>query len=324
MCACVKRPYVKTSLSIQDQVLKLEQRGMVLKNEDERAFVESFLSNNSYYRFSGYTFSFQNRKDESHPFRDGTDFESIRCLYFFDHELRLFLMNAISKIEIAVRAQLINQYSIVHESHWHTNPSLFKTDDSYDRFFTDLEKSCKRSKNDEMKDKDNFISHYYRKYSAPSTPPNWMCIEIISFGQLSHLYKDLDDSKGPKINIAKYFGLNATNLMSEWIHAIHIVRNICAHHGRLWNKPISVDVLDPAKISKDVLFPFVTKIPVDKHRYRLYSSICCIQYLLDRIEPENNFREGLKNLMQQRPANLKGDMGFVKNWDKENFWSKSH
>ena len=224
-------------------------------------------------------------------------------------------MSAISKIEIAIRAQIINQYSIVHKSHWHIDSSLFKSIDLYNRFFQNLEESCKKSE-------DNFVFHYYEKYNIPSTPPNWVCIEIISFGQLSHLYKDLDDSKGPKINVAKYFGLSTTNLMSEWIHAIHIIRNICAHHGRLWNKSIPVNVLDPTKVPKDVIFPFVAKIPVDKYRYRLYSSICCIQYLLDIIEPNNDFRTGIKNLMSQIPANRKGDMGFVKNWNKEKFWNK--
>ena len=146
-----------------------------------------------------------------------------------------------------------------------------------------------------------------------------MCIEVLTFGELSHLYKNLDESKGPKSQIAAYFGLNSTRLMKDWMHALTIIRNTCAHHDRLWNKSISVITIANAQvILEDVMHPFIMGLPTNHHK--VYSSICCIQYLLDRIDEGNNFRNEIKTLMTKIPANRKGEMGFVKNWDKEDFW----
>ncbi|MDV0445317.1 hypothetical protein MmiAt1_08900 [Methanimicrococcus sp. At1] len=324
--------YDKIPLSVSEQINKLERKGMVFKNAAEKEFAESFLTHNSYYRLSGYAFSFKDYKNSGQPFLPGTDFESVFNLYLFDSELRLLLMKAISKIEIAFRTQIINEYSTAHTGHWHLNSTLFKKSvivkkggikdkkiciyvDYYSDFLNNLLRSMDRSR-------EEFLIHYYKKYDYPEIPPSWMCLETLSFGDLSFLYKNLDETEGPKINVAKHFGLKTTHLMSKWIHNIHIVRNICAHHGRLWNKSIPVDILNPISIEQNVVNPFVNVIHQNpRNRSRLYSSICCIQYLLDIIEKDNNFRDELKQLMIKLPASKRGEMGFVKNWDKEFFWN---
>ena len=302
--------YTKSPLSIEEQVNKLEQRGMLFKNDDKKS-AENFLSHNNYYRFSGYAFTFQDRKSPK-LFKKDVDFETVLNLYEFDSELRSLLMKAISKIEIALRTQIVNNYSMMHLSHWHIDPSLFKDRNRHNEFLKNLQDNIKCSGED-------FIRHYNKEYETPSVPPNWMCLEIISFGQLSLLYKNLDDSKGPKINIAKHFGLNTTHLLGKWIHGIHIIRNICAHHGRLWNRSIPVEMLIQNEISKDLQNSFIKIMPSSPNR--IYASICSIQYLLDIIESNNTFRNELKELMNKLPANQKGNMGFVKNWDKDQFWN---
>jgi Abortive infection bacteriophage resistance protein len=322
--------YTKLPLSIPDQISKLESRGMVFRNLSEKAVATDFLLHNSYYRFSIYAFSFQDRKDSKHLFVSGTHFEDVLNLYYFDSELRALLMKSISKIEIAFRTQIINEYSLVHSGHWHLNAALFKKPkivtkkinghiistyhDYFSKFLNSQLKGIDRSQ-------EEFIIHYYKKYTYPEIPPSWMCLETLSFGDLSFLYANLDESTGPKINIAKHFGLNTTQLMSKWIHSMHIIRNICAHHGRLWSKAIPVDVLSPNDAGQNIMNQFVNVIQKDpRDRARIYSSLCCIQYLLDIIEKDNEFRMELKSLMKMLPASKRGEMGFVKNWENEPFW----
>ncbi|WP_420846979.1 Abi family protein [Methanolapillus ohkumae] len=36
-----------------------------------------------------------------------------------------------------------------------------------------------------------------------------------------------------------YFGIPSLNILENWFHGISIIRNICAHHGRLWNRTFS-------------------------------------------------------------------------------------
>ena len=62
MCPHVKCPYTKSFLSVPEQVLRLEEQGMIIKNEDEKILVENFLSNNNYYRFSGLHLVFKTEK----------------------------------------------------------------------------------------------------------------------------------------------------------------------------------------------------------------------------------------------------------------------
>lgn len=327
------QPYTKSPLSIPDQIDKLEKRGMVFKDTAEKTLAAEFLMHNSYYRVSVYTFSFQNRKVTNHPFYSGTTFEDLFNLYNFDSELRLLLMKAISKIEIAFRTQIVNEYSLKHSSHWHLNPTLFKNPKIVRKEIKNGEKTCiyvdyySNFLNNQFKgidrSREEFILHYYKKYNSPVVPPSWMCLETLSFGDLSFLYTNLDEKMGPKINIAKHFGLNTTHLMSKWIHCMHIIRNICAHHGRLWSKAIPVDVLNPNDIAHNIMNPFINIIQQNpRNRSRLYSSLCCIQYMLDIIEKNNTFRDELMLLMAKLPASRRGEMGFVKNWEKEPFWNK--
>ena len=146
----------------------------------------------------------------------------------------------------------------------------------------------------------------------------------MSIGQLSKIYKDLKENLDScKINTAKSFGVNKTDLFSEWIHGLSIIRNICAHHGRLWNKSIPVNMFSWNKtqpINNFLSKSLITNYPSNPNK--LYAPICCIQYLLDIIEPSNNFRDKLKTLFQKHPFVDEKNMGFPRNWDREQFWNK--
>ena len=55
-------------------------------------------------------------------------------------------------------------------------------------------------------------------------------------GTLSKFYKNLKHQLPEKSFIAKGMGLNLHNELSSWLKAIVYVRNIIAHHSRLWSK----------------------------------------------------------------------------------------
>ncbi|MBS0645580.1 MAG: Abi family protein, partial [Verrucomicrobia bacterium] len=103
--------YTKLPISIQNQVAKLRQRGLQFADEPKAA---NYLSNISYYRLRAYTYPFQDNTDPNHPFIKPVSFEEIMRLYVFDRQLRLLLFNAIEKIEIALRTQIIHEYAMVH------------------------------------------------------------------------------------------------------------------------------------------------------------------------------------------------------------------
>jgi abortive infection bacteriophage resistance protein len=65
----------------------------------------------NYYRLSGYWYPFRNPDD---TFKAGTTFEAVWRRYVFDRRLRLLVMDAVERLEVAVRSQLA-----YHHAHQH-------------------------------------------------------------------------------------------------------------------------------------------------------------------------------------------------------------
>ena len=92
------------------------------------------------------------------------------------------------------------------------------------------------------------------------------------------------------------------------------LRNYCAHHARIWNRnyPVTPDMsasLPHAWLSN-------TKVPFNK----LYAQLCCIVYLLNSIEPQNNFTTDIKTLLTRYPMVDPAAMGFITDWQNEPLW----
>ncbi len=83
-----------------------------------------------------------------------------------------------------------------------------------------------------------FIKHYKNKYSYPENPPSWMCVEIMYFSQISKIFQNLK-SREDRNDIAQDYGL-PESIFESWLHTINYVRNICAHHSRLWNRDFQI------------------------------------------------------------------------------------
>lgn len=316
-----KVPYTKKPLSIKTQVFRLENRGLIIDDEN---LAGDYLSNISYYRLRAYTYPFQNNIDSEadHCFlRDDIHFKDIIDLYCFDRRLRSLIFNAIEKIEVALRTKIVQIYSeTTGNSHWYEDESLFKdkyfsnNDDEktylYDILYDDIEHEVDRSNED-------FIKHYKSKYSNPETLPAWMTLEVISFGTLSRLYELLKKDDNKKM-VAKLFGLNKIDILENWMHALSNLRNCCAHHSRVWNRRFIVNILLPT--NADHLFLDRDTISKVK-RNKLFAYLCCIKYILDIISPNNSFHKNLKELIANggKLLSLK-DMGFPENWNYLGVW----
>ena len=161
--------YTKTPISISEQIEKLKTRGLLFPDEKKSA---DYLSNISYYRLRAYTFPFQDNKNPDHPFIQKISFEDIINLYVFDRRLRLLIFNAIEKIEVALRTQIIYHYSLEYGGFWHLRPELYNNAVYFAEQIASLHKEIDRSN-------ETFIKHYYQTYNDPKDPPSWMSLEVI-------------------------------------------------------------------------------------------------------------------------------------------------
>jgi abortive infection bacteriophage resistance protein len=224
----------------------------------------------------------------------------------FDRRLRLLVFNAIEKIEVALRTKIIYEFSLYNGSHWHENANMYRNNYFFNTNINAMYEEVDRST-------ETFIEHYKKSYSTPQYPPAWMSLEVISMGLLSKLYGNLKKGN-EKIKVAREFGLPNPIILESWMHAFAGLRNICAHHSRLWNRRFTIVPKIPYNTNS--VFLQNTKIYDNK----LYAQLCCIIYITNIISPNSNFSSELKNLIGTCNLVDCKEMGFPNDWKKEPIW----
>ncbi len=296
--------YTKLPLNIEDQIKKLVERGLTIHDS---ALAATKLSNISYYRLRAYTYPFQNNSDPNHPFIKHISFEEIISLYEFDRDLRLLVFDAVERIEIALRTRIIYHYALTHGSHWYENKSLYRNWNYFNNDITTLDKEIDRSE-------EEFIKHYKNKYSSPLRPPSWMSLEVATLTTLSKMYQNLIRSPEKKA-ISKSFGLDIY-ILENWMHVLSNVRNICAHHSRLYNRTLSQAIVLPSFTHG---YLWIENDHIDNAK--MYAVLCSIVFLLDRINGKNDFRVRLNDLFARHQMVQPLLLNFPTNWNNEPFWA---
>jgi abortive infection bacteriophage resistance protein len=252
----------------------------------------------------------------NHIFKDGSSLKNVFNLYCFDRELRKLILGEIEKIEVAVRARMIYTLSQTNGPFWFNDSNLFQNTRTFGntnlRFTKDFDDSD-----------EEFIKNFKLNYSD-NLPPSWMMLEITSFGSLSIVYKNLKASRDKRY-IANYFGVNESTFQS-WLHSIVYIRNVCAHHGRLWNRNMSIAPGIPTSPINSFIKittlpnPDITQPPIDLNN-RTYYILSMIIYLLNIINPNHSFKSKLYYLLKKYPMIDVKAMGFPEGWEKEDLWN---
>src|SRR5690554_2071088 len=292
--------YNKPPVSVADQIAKLKNRGLHIADD---ALATRYLYNISYYRLRAYTYPYQDNATANHPFVGNISFADIIELYTFDRKLRLLIFDAVEKIEVALRTQIIYHWSMAYGSHWHLDQNLYKDHSKFIRHLASLQKEINRSN-------ETFIDHYKNKYTNPSAPPCWMSLEVTSIGLLSLIFQNLKSCPEKKA-VTHHFGLLGNNVLENWMHNFCNIRNICTHHGRLWNRRIAIPITIPNKTKSD----FILNKRV--YPYKLYASLSAMVYVNGIIAPESEFKKNLMDLLKTCPNGQLKEMGFPENWKQD-------
>lgn len=296
-------PYAKPWLSIPDQLQKLKDYGLVVGDE---AAACDFLRHLNYYRFSGYGVAFETQR---HVFRPGTTFESIRAAYVFDRSLRDLVTESLEVIELDLRAATAHSFGQAHGAFGHINPGKY--------FFTFDHAEWLRKLHDETDRSDElFVKHYKKTYNEFPDLPIWVAMEIMSFGALSKMYSGLmkDDQKP----IAACYGLQPLTLGS-WLHHLAYIRNLCAHHCRLWDRVWAIrPELPVAKMWQP---------PLLSGNSRLFASLLVQSKLLLHCKAEKTFahewKQRIEALIDGQTPNVPdvlARMGMPADWKRHPQW----
>lgn len=276
------------------------------------------LENISYYRLKGYWWDMQDDYT-LHTLKPNTYFEDIVDRYNFDRHFRLILFDAIERIEIALRAKMIYHLSMSYGGLWYLDPSLFENTTIilpdgtvktiHQNTLGELKKEFSRSQ-------EIFIKDHCRRYPNQDADA-WKTLEVASMGTLSKLYKNLKHQLPEKASIAKEMGLNLHSELSSWLEAITYVRNIIAHHSRMWSrnmvkKPIEHLNNSPGQWFVNPLMEVQAKKP--------FLIISSMVYLCNHIAPNHQIKIKILDLFNTNPTIPIYKLGFLNNWQNEPLW----
>jgi abortive infection bacteriophage resistance protein len=205
---------------------------------------------------------------------------------------------------------LINHLAHEFDPWWFENPGIFKNSSDFHANLRVIDRDLKKTK-------ELFIDEHYRKYHSDSRrPPAWKTLEVVSFGLLSKLYGNLGSEVASKDSIAEELNTVNHTYLRTWLQAISQIRNICAHHGRLWNKNLP----GRPKLLPKPPAAWVQNVPPVSEHHMLYVHVCCMKYLLDAICPGHKFRNKLKALFAKYPTVDLAALGFPDDWETEALW----
>lgn len=292
--------YTKPPLTLEAQADQLLSRGLEAGRDELVARLRSV----SYYRLSGYSYTFRENGGDS--FQKGTTLQEVWARYTFDRRFRLIVMDAIERVEICVRAELV--YCLAHEqgafgyADAANLPNL--SAEVHTKFVAQLEEEYQRSK-------ERFIQHFRATYGPDHPmPPYWMITELMTFGSLLTLYKG--SPTHIKKAIASRFGVG-DNVLQSWLGALNVVRNICAHHSRLWNRELGFRPMIP---KKDARWHDPVKVPDS----RIFGILTILKFLLDDIAPQSAWPERLETLHAEYPSVPRRSMGYPDDWADCPIW----
>ncbi|OEC49297.1 abortive phage resistance protein [Aeromonas sp. ANP5] len=324
--------YSKPWLSHREQLNQLQQRGMTVT--DEEAALD-YLERIGYYRLSGYWYPFRERSGEvvllseqgrkpqkvrttrlvMEGFKPGSRFIDAVELYVFDKRLRLLTMDALERIEIAIRVDISHTLG-------HLDPFAYlKPEYLFTDFCQKLDSKTGLSEHHAWlasharligRSKEEFVKHNKNRYGLPL--PIWVACEVWDFGTMSMLYAGMRPEEQDQI--ASTYGITNGRVFASWLRSLNYLRNVCAHHSRLWNRNIA----DQPKLPSSSAIPWIAEYEHNEHalaRCFLLLRIC--RHLLIHINPNSTWPQRMREHLEEFPdlehlgLNVAG-MGAPANW----------
>lgn len=284
----------------------LKNRGLTFTDEEKAI---KFLKQVHYYRLSAYFIPFQHPKDSDQKdiFKDNVTFEDIQELYCFDSELRELFFSYVGNFEIILRAQLSHIHAKRYSPFGYIeNPQSLKRELRNKDIFLFYEFISQANK-EKKRSGEEFIKHIKEKYEIDDLPI-WALVEILSFGAMSKLFKLMQLTEQLEfLDFLKMKNIRV-KVFENWLETLAYVRNICAHHGRLWNKNLV------KKFKEDTKYPFLNQAV---QRDKIFFALS----VLAEILKDSSIKEGFKALLAKYPKISTKSMGVPHCWESLTPWS---
>jgi abortive infection bacteriophage resistance protein len=253
------------------------------------------LTQVGYYRLSGYWHTsrkfvhIENGIQYKNEFQANTCFENIFEFYLFDKRLRVEFTDALERIEIYLRTIIaheigrINPLAYLDKKQFSKNAFKAAAKIHYDDWLKRHNRLIQESKEDSIED--------HRSKCKPI--PIWVAAEAWDFGALSKFYSILSGKNQDLI--CNRLGLDNRRELDNWLINLNGIRNRCAHHARLCNRPTPRTLSIPRK----GYFNLLDLGQNQKNRF--YGIVAVIWFLLKQIGSNSNWIYRIADLVDKKP-----------------------
>lgn len=314
--------YTKPHLTYEQQLTKIRANGLHVADEDRALRA---LKQFGYYRLSGYWYDWRSHpSDQRHTsrlstFEPGHSFDDLIAIYEFDRHLRPLLFAGIESLELSLRAQMAYELGAIdpwlHLKREYLNDLADRAigDQGEAQFDLLQRRVC------ELMDrsKENFASHFRSRYDGQ--PPLWIAVETWDLGLLATLFELLRDPL--QLQIARPYGVSHRSTFISWLKALNQLRNICAHHGRLFKRKVKPEPGTAAMKRMPELAHVPGLPPIRKEK--LYPTLVALTFLHQQVDPYSGWRVRVRDYFSAFP-NVHGgslaDYGFPDYWLEQDLW----
>ncbi len=279
--------YDKPHATAKEGVDHLKSRGLIVTDSDAAA---RKIEEIGYERLRIYFLSRRDHTTTNKTFRAGTTYEDILRLYACDEEIRNICFIGVGKFELAFRNRLSEALSDAHGSHPYFEKSIFQDDKG-------RKESLHKILSVYTQSNDQRAKHYRLKYSEPILPPIWILKEFLTFGVSARICFTLE--KSLREDIAGHFGVSSWEAFRSWVKCFVDLRNICAHHGRLFNR----------RFQKQPIILRSSSVPAAPQA-TLKALLECLDYTLDQANITGDFVGRIETVLNRYPEIKKLEVGY--------------
>lgn len=289
---------VKPFRTIEEQIAILQNRGLIIDDEET---ARKSLANLNYYRLSAYTLTL--RKNDH--FYDNVHFSDMMQIYKFDMELRAALMYLLESIEVSMRTYIGYYHAKSYGALGYYEEESFEDVERFHKFESDYKSAI-----EEYGDKEVFVKHHNDMYDGKF--PIWVLVELLTLGSLSRLFKNLTPEVRDEICKSNYGKIN-DEYIGNWLQGCTILRNICAHRGRLFNRQIPFS-LRLGKKDKQIFKD--NNISINKATKQLFAYLIVMKKMIPDEDVWSTFTSRLVDLKNKYSFVRLDYYGFVEDWEK--------
>lgn len=326
-------PYTKAWKSYDEQLEQLIARGLGVTDREASL---RYLKRIGYYRISGYWHPLRERSGPLvildangrkpskircdtvvlDDFKHGATFKNAIDLYVFDKKLRMLVLDAIERIEVALRVDISHTLGKL-DPFAYMKPELF-----HSAFGEDLDPDSGVTRHHQWigkhaklvsRSREEFVRHNKQKYGLPLAI--WVACEVWDFGTLSTLFGGMRAAEQDEIS--RVYGISSGRIFASWLRSLNYMRNVCAHHSRLWNR----NIVDQPKFPTPEEAPLIDRFRDDQHaRARCYILLLLTKQMVSIINPSSGWSHRMKAHLKSFPAldhlglNVTG-MGAPDDWE---------